>query len=255
MKTDKDTVLVVIPFWAKGAQGNELELAITGWRKFFKEDFLIVVVGDWHRVTDADDIEFIPCPQVSPVPGQYLPHLDHVHKFRKVREHFPKSKGFVYTCDDIYPTADITLDDIIFPKYPERGFYFETYNWTNNPVDWYRDKMKTGDLCTKNGLPRRNWVCHLPVYYEWDRLLAIYDKHDCDHISYIVENIYFNEMYPDDPHAVNCLEFRDEVRTSYPDIRPIGSVKWITNANCGWSVELERMLEKHYFGGGNNNGD
>lgn len=242
----ENKILVVIPYLAKAAQGNELELSVTGWRKFFKDPFHIVVVGDWHPVVETgDDIEFIECPRISPVPGQYLPHLDHVHKFRRVRESFPDSVGFVYTCDDIYPTADNDLADIIRPKYPERGFDFKPFDWRRER-DWYSDKGKTGELCDREGLPRRNWVCHLPVYYEWDRLLEIYDRYDCDHNSYIVENIYFNVLYPGDPHAVNSHIYHDEVKTSNPDIRPIGSVKWVSNANSGWSEKLSRILRRHY---------
>lgn len=243
----ENKILVVIPFLAAGAQGNELALAVTGWRKFFKEPHHIVIVGDHHPVCDTgDDITFIDCPRIEPIPGQYTPHLDHVHKFRRVHESFPDTKGFIYTCDDIYGTADFTMKDILAPKHPERGFDFHPFDWKSLPVEWYSDKGKTGDLCDREGLPRRNWICHLPVYYEWDKLLAIYDKYDCDHVSYIVENIYFNIEYPDDPHAENCLYYRDEVRTSHPYIRPVGSVKWVTNANCGWSRELETILENHY---------
>ena len=243
-----DKVIVAIPYLAKGAQGNELELAVMGWRKFFKEPYQIVIIGDPHPVCSDPDITFIECPRVTPIPGQYLPHIDHVHKFRKLREHFPSSRGFIYTCDDIYPTADFTMGDVLMPKYPESGFNFQVGHWkTMNPDEWYTDKLKTGELCQNNGVPVRNWVCHLPVYYEWDKLLSIYDRFECDHTSYIVENIYFNIEYPDNPHAVSCLEFRDEVRTAHPDISPIGSKKWVTNANCGWSLELEDILKKHYI--------
>lgn len=246
MKLDNE-ILVVIPYLASAAQGNELELAVTGWRLFFKEPHRIVVVGS--RPCDAirDQVDWIPCPRVDIVPGQYRPHIDHVHKFRKVRELYPDSQGFIYTCDDIYPTSDITMEDILQPKCPETGFEFDLWNWRDFTPDWYSDKGKTGELCREEGLPIRNWVCHLPVYYEWDKLLAIYDKYDCDHVSYIVENIYFNMEYPDDPHAVSALEYRDEVKCSYPDIRPIGSVKWITNANSGWSKRLQTILEQYYY--------
>ena len=75
-------ILVVIPYLAKEAQGRELELAVTGWRKHFKEPYHIVVVGDHDPIVDTgDDITFIECPRIDPVPGQYLPHLDMVHKF------------------------------------------------------------------------------------------------------------------------------------------------------------------------------
>lgn len=239
--------LVVIPFLASAAQGDELTLAVTGWRKHFKNPYRIVIVGDRHPVVDSgDDICFIECPRINPVPGQYTPHLDHVHKFRMVRKAFPDTSGFIYTCDDIYATADFTLADVKKPKMPEQGFFFAPIDWRALPVDWYSDKGKTGELCDRNGLPRRNWVCHLPVYYEWDKLLAIYDRFGCDRTSYIVENIYFNMEYPGEPYAINSRQCHDEVRTSYPSIRPIGSVTWVSNANCGWSAELEDILRKHY---------
>ena len=243
---DKE-ILVVIPYLASAAQGNELALAVAGWRWHFKHPYRIIIVGDWHSIVDSgDDIEFIDCPRVDPIPGQYTPHIDHVHKFRKVREHFPDSEGFIYTCDDIYATADFTFEDVITPKEPERGFFFTPFEWRNMKPEWYSDKGKTGELCGEEGLPRRNWICHLPVYYEWDKLIRVYDKYDCDHVSYIVENIYFNIEYPDDPHAVSEKLYHDEVKTSYPNIRPIGSIKWVSNSNSGWSPKLEQILRNHY---------
>lgn len=266
MNLDKE-ILVVIPYWAKGAQGNELMLAVNGWRKHFKEPHRIVIVGDrpdwltgkrslvdiygntieWFVDPEWDyDIKMIDCPQVTPIPGQYLPHLDHVHKFRTVREAFPESRGFIYTCDDIYATADFTIGDVLRPKEPKQGFFFDLQPWQGKKPDWYTDKQKTGELCRREVLPVRNWICHLPVYYEWDKLLAVYDKYDCDHNSYVVENIYFNQEYPGNPHAVSERDYHDEVVTASPDIRPIGSVKWVSNANCGWSERLEEILRKHY---------
>ena len=241
------TVLVVIPYLASGAQGCELELAVAGWRRHFKERYLIVVVGDWHPVVETgDDIYFIDCPQVPETPGQYRPHIDHVHKFREVRKHFPDSAGFIYTCDDIYATADFNLRDVMTPKMPVRGFFFGISRSFGGVPDWASDKQKTGDLCFRAKLPVRNWVCHLPVYYEWDRLIDMYDRHNCDNISYIAENIYFNEKYPDEIDAFDEMEFHDEVKTEKPNLRPIGSVMWISNSIGGWSKELEEILKKHY---------
>lgn len=246
MNLDKE-ILIVIPFLASGAQGNELELAVTGWRLFFRTPYHIVVVGDHHPIVESgDDISFLPCPRIAPVDGQYLPHLDMVHKFRKVREAFPDSEGFVYTCDDIYPVAESKIGDIIKPKEPVRGFSFTPAPWHGKTPDWYSDKNKTGELCARMEIPVRNWVCHLPVYYDWELLLEIYDRFSCDRVSWIVENIYFNMMYPDDPHALPERDFHDEVTTSYPDIRPLGTVRWVSNANCGWSRRLEGMLRAYY---------
>lgn len=240
-------VLVVIPYLAKGAQGCELELAVAGWRKHFKERHQIIIVGDWHPVVETgDDITFINCPQIAPVPGQYLPHLDHVHKFRKVRKYFPESQGFIYTCDDIYAVADFELRDVMIPKMPVRGFFFGITHSFGGVPDWLSDKQKTGDLCFRAKLPVRNWVCHMPVYYEWERLIDMYDRYNCDNISYIAENIYFNEKYPDEIDSVDECDYHDEVRTEKPNIRPIGSVIWISNSVGGWSNGLEDLLRDHY---------
>lgn len=277
--------LVVIPYLASAAQGNELRLAVEGWRQHFKEPHHIVIVGDcpdWlmpkfstgevseREVAEAarrfealtgwasntgrgvrrgftfGDLTFINCPRIVPVPGEYTPHLDIVHKFREVRKHFPESKGFIYTCDDIYATADFTLDEVRIPKHPETGPYIIPYDWKSNAADWWSDRGKTAELCYKEGIPTRDWVCHLPVYYEWDKLIEIYDKYDCDHVSYIVENIYFGLEYGAGL-SYPAKDYRDEVKSANPGgIRPVGSVPWITNQNCGWSKKLEDILMKHY---------
>lgn len=242
-----DTVLVVIPYLASGAQGCELELAVAGWRKHFKEKFQIIVVGDYHPVVETgDDIFFLECPQIKSVPGQYLPHLDHVHKFREVRKYIPDSVGFIYTCDDIYAVSDFTLREVLAPKMPRRGFFFGITHTFSGVPDWLSDKQKTGDLCFRAKLPVRNWVCHLPVYYEWERLIDMYDRYNCDNISYVAENIYFNEKYPDEIDAFDEMDFHDEVKTEKIDIRPVGTVPWISNSIGGWSKELEKILKEHY---------
>jgi len=255
--------LVVIPYLASAAQGNELRLAVEGWRQHFKEPYQLVIVGDcpdWLKgaktrevgdlklevVVDPEfdyGIRFINCPRIEPVPGEYTPCLDHVHKFRQVRKAFPNHKGFIYACDDMYAVSDFTLEDVKAPKYPEIAT--EDFSWNGKSEDWWDVRGKMADICKKEGLPVRDWVCHLPVYYEWDKLLDIFDKYDADHKSIIPENIYFN-LYSSARGAADAREYRDEVKGSYPNIRPIGTVKWITNQNCGWSKKLETILKEHY---------
>lgn len=242
----REKILVVIPYLASAAQGDELSLAIDGWHKHFTEPHTIVVVGDYHPATLRDYVQFIHCPRIEPMEGQYTPHLDHVHKFRMVRDAFPNSKGFIYTCDDIYAMADFCLEDVLAPKFPEIATkWLDEKDWDKKSIDWWSDRGKTAELCRKENLPVRDWVCHLPVYYEWDKLLAIYDKYDCDHNSYVVENIYFN-MFPPTREPIDAREYRDAVHTTNPTLRPIGSVKWIYNANSGWSERLEALLKEHY---------
>lgn len=245
-------ILVVIPYLASGAQGRELEYAVTGWRLHFQAPFLIVVVGDYHPIVETgDDITFIHCPQVPDVPGQYRPHLDHVRKFRMVRRLFPEEKGFIYACDDMYAVNDFGMEEILFPK-------IINTRMMGNPDSsngWQRDLAKTEQLCRKEGFAAMNWVCHLPVWYDWQTLLDLYDHYDCDHNSYVVENIYFNMIYGTRKpfkldiatDNIKCGVYRPN--PNLDTIRKAFDTKiWITNSPKGWIPELDRMLNEYYFG-------
>lgn len=261
-------ILVVIPYLAKEAQGAELELAIAGWKKHFMELHRIVVVGDWHPAVEDDEVTFIDCPRISPVEGQYLPHLDIVHKFRAVRRRFPLATEFIYACDDMYAVKDFWMHDVCFPKISEQSV--PEIDWRKSS-DWWRDLGKTRELCVSEGLPTMNWVCHLPVRYSFQGLLDLILDHDGDYISYVWENIYFNFMYKmvrdfnefaqKEDHPENLMpapepelvpqfgsRWKYEVKTSSPGISSVeeaGAV-WITNANSGWSWRLEEILRNHY---------
>lgn len=244
-------ILIVIPYLAKAAQGKELYLSVAGWRKHFKEDYLIVIVGDRHPIVDTgDDITFIECPRVGrPPKGNYWAHIDHVNKFRTVRKYFPDSEGFIYTCDDIYAVKDFTLNDVKRLKVRSRkieGSFGSMNSWV---VDNYKTKKK---LMSK-GLPTMNWVCHLPVWYEWDKLFAIYDKYGCDNKSYVVENLYFNTYYADGDYVVieeepNNYQFKLwDAKKSDDDIREgLTSKIWVCNSVLGWRRSMEEILEEHY---------
>lgn len=242
---------MVIPYFAGGAQGNELAYAVAGWRKHFKEKFLIVVVGDYHPVVDTgDDIVFIKCPRVGfPGKSNYRAHIDHVNKFRKVFSVYPESKGFIYTCDDIYAVRDFTMEDVLKPKVRCR----EIVGSFRNKNAWVVDNYKTKYILKNNGLPTMNWVCHLPVYYEWDKLLRIYDKYKCDKASRVVEQLYFNTYFADSDYVVIEEEDNDYQFKMWKDEdciedmkSAIGKKYWISNSVKGWKPEMEIVLKEHY---------
>lgn len=251
MSKIKAKTLVVIPYLAKAAQGKELFLSVAGWRKHFKEDYLIVIVGDRHPIVDTgDDITFIECPRVSrPSKGNYWAHIDHVNKFRKVRSVFPEHEGFIYTCDDIYAVKDFTLEDV--KKLKVRKYEIQGSYGSGNA--WIVDNYKTKKRLIKEGLPTMNWVCHLPVWYEWDKLFAIYDKYGCDHKSYVVENLYFNTYYADGDYVVieeepnnYQLKLWDRKMTEEEIRKEMQSKIWVCNSVLGWRPLIEEILSEHY---------
>lgn len=235
--------LVVIPYCQEGKQGRELEYAIAGWRRHFKEDCTIVLVGDFEPWADV----YLPCPRIEHSDdGNYLPHLDHVHKFLEVLKLFPH-EGFIYACDDMYAVKDFTLDDVKALKYLEDDMYGSLMD----PNAWNRDEAKTRNLCVQNGLETRNFVCHLPVYYERDKLMAVYKEFDCEHNSCVVEDVYFNKYYAGLP-ARHADEFRLGLNSAdVPEETIRGAIDnkiWITNSPLGWSKTLDKVLNEHYYG-------
>ena len=264
----------MIPYLAKEAQGCELELAVAGWHKHFKEPHRVVVVGDWDEHVEKllvcpegkseGSITFIDCPQIEPVRGEYLPHLDQMNKFRAVAAAFPEQEYFVYTNDDIYAVKDFTLQDVRLPKINSMLIPYIDEKETR----WWGDMGRSRKLCVNNGWPIMDWACHLPVYYGFKLLFYLLTLY-CAGKSYEWQNIYFNrlraainavsEVAP--PNDDSDIEYREPeivperggkwkyaINTANPGIKTTeeaGAV-WITNANCGWSEKLEELLKKHY---------
>lgn len=246
----EDTVLVVIPYLAAGAQGRELEYAIAGWRTHFKEKYHIVLVGDHHKVADgADDITFIECPRVAEIEGQYMPPIDIVNKLKVVHDAFPEHKGFVLSNDDIYAVNNFDLVDIKFLKCigDQLGGDPDSAN------GWKRSLAATREALVADGKPIRNFSLHLPVWYEWDKLAALFEKYDMQHKSLLLVNLYFNTYFGDriplklhiDFDNIKCGIYRSNPRLEYIE-RAFERQIWINNSVEGWIPELPIMLSDHF---------
>lgn len=253
-KVEKNKVekyLVVIPYFAGGAQGRELEYAVTGWRRHFKEPYQIVVVGDYHPVVDTgDDITFIECERVPEQPeNNYRPHIDFVKKFKAVHAAFPKSKGFIFVADDVYAVNNFDIYDIMVLKQNGHKLVVDP----NKHSGFERDKRKTIEALSKEGLPIRNFTTHLPTWFEWDKLEKLWEKYDMENNSYIIEDLYFNTYYADrlplplhiDYDNMKCGVYRRNPRISYIE-KAFRNKIWIQNSVEGWIPELVDMLANYY---------
>lgn len=246
----KGKILVVIPYFSAGAQGKELSLAIAGWKRHFKANFRIVVVGDYcQTIEDDEEISYISSPRVDAVAGQYLPHIDMVNKFYRVRECYPKHAGFIYSCDDIYAVGDFGIEDVQVLKTDGH----ECLGNIMSTNGWLRDRAKTRALLDAEGLAHRGFVCHLPVWYEWDKLLPLYERYNGRRASAIYEEIYFNKYFAgrqaldvETLESFYRLELRDRQYTDDDLRRAVGKKIWITNTVAGWSDNLERFLNRYY---------
>lgn len=241
--------LIVIPYCARGAQGRELEFAVAGWRRHFKSPYRIVLAGADHPISKTgSDICCVRSPRVQGRKGSWRPHLDYVSCLRKVREAFPDTDGFVMVADDCYAVHDFDIHDIMVPKFI--GEVGEAYNPANG---WSVDKHRTMVALKEQGLPILNYTTHLPQWYEWDKLAALWDKYKMDEVSMNMEDLYYN-TYQRDRVALNV--HRQDVpykcglyaQGYTEDILRYAAQErvWITNSPEGWSDVLAKFLREYY---------
>lgn len=246
----KEDYIIVIPYIKTEAQGRELEYAVAGWQRHFKERHTIVIVGDCDTaVMTSDGVVFIDFPRTPPTDiHDYRPHIDMVRKFKAVHAVYPQSKGFIFACDDYYAINDFSIEDVKVLKYIPGGVDFDP----NSPNPFRRDKMKTKRWLSSQGLPCRNFTTHLPAWYEWDKAEALWDMLGMERQSYVVEDTYFNYYYPvagavaidgDDPYKCSVISTRPDAGRIK---RAFTEKIWINNNPDGWCPLLDTMLREHF---------
>ena len=246
----EDIYLVVIPYLASAAQGREIEYAIAGWRKHFKENYLIVLVGEGLPQLDAQDVYCLESPRVAAIEGQWRQHLDYVSCFKKVHEEFPDTDGFIMVADDCFALNDFDISDVKLLKMLEPDFSFRE----DSPNGWRRDKMKTKKVLQAASLPTRNFTTHLPQWYDWDKIEALWEKYDMLHSSQVIEDLYYNTYYADripfqlqqDTDNLKCGVYDKSAATKERIAKAPSRKIWITNSPDGWCKELTDVLKKHY---------
>lgn len=237
-------MLVVIPYYAAGAQGRELELAIKGWRKHCKSDYHIVVVGEEDPAVSDHDVTWLYSKRVEGIEGSYRPHLDYVSCFRKVREVFHWEEGMVFAADDNFAVKDFDEAWIRKLRYlTDVPFEGVADGW---PIEKYFTRCKMEDL----KLPLRNWTTHLPCWFDFDKLIAMFDRFDMDHESFVLEDMYFNLYHQNDEAELDApYKFMVARKSDVLDFdAAVKQRMWICNTVDGWSEELERKLMCYYDG-------
>lgn len=242
-------ILVVITYLAKEAQGRELEFAIAGWRKHFKEDFEIVLTGENLPRFEGDDVVYVESPRIPQPADQYWGHCDYVSCLMKVRQKFPKSKGFILVADDCYAVNDFRLSDVKKLKMLAPDIDFDPHSENA----WQRDKMKTKRALLQGGYPTKNFTTHLPIWYDWDKIEALWDKYRMLQNSFVVEDLYFN-IYHCSQNAFMLDQKKDSIKFGVHTPLPLESELsaafekklWITNSPIGYVETLVEMLAKHY---------
>jgi len=241
-------ILVAITYISGEAQGCELTLAVAGWRRHFKEEFEILVVGDKPPVKN---VGWLPLERVPEKEGQYRPCLDICNKLDAVCA-YCKERGianFIWASDDFFAVNDFTLDDVKFPKYLDDELPRVGLNHFNH---FFRSQVKTRKLCEREGFGIMDWTTHLPMWLNAKKLHTIIEDYDMVNEGYIVENIYFNKHKPEGEPFKLCLNDRWKFGVYYQPLDKQGFYNalarkiWVCCSIRGWGDQLEAELRYHY---------
>ena len=217
----KEEKLIVLPYKQSKSQGNELKLALTGWKKFCKFKYHFIVIGEFNEELKN---EFL----ISQIYGE-------------------EYDGFIYTTDDQYPIKQFNLEDVMKTYYHQFTFIGDK----NAPKSyWNYDKYKTRQLLDKENLPHINYTTHYPCYFEFKKFKEIQNKYNLLNESYVFDDIYFNYFEHEQPILDSTIRlgiwnkkiFDNDFKKALD--RP--NIKFCVNSVEGWCKELEDSLWELY---------
>jgi hypothetical protein len=241
-------ILVVLPYVQGRSQGNELRLALNGWKKFCQFKYRFVVIGEFddNVVNEYPWVEFIYRPRVENKEGQYTPHLDMMSKFNYIMKKYSgEYNGFIYMVDDNYAIKPFTLEDIMTVYHHAMSFTGQESAPTSY---WNHDKWKTRQLLDREGLPHVNYTSHFPYYMEFVKLKEIMDKFNLLEESYVFDDIYFNYFTHPDSRIDDSIRLGiwnyNIYKRDFQNVLHNPNIKFICNSVEGWSKELEEDLKR-----------
>ena len=241
-------VLIVLPYKQSGSQGNEIKLALNGWKKFCKFKYRFIVIGEFNEKLKKEFpwVNFINCASKEKKEGQYNPHLDIMNKFKIIsRLYAQEYNGFIYTTDDQYPIKPFDLNDITRIYYHAKEFIGRQDQPTSY---WNYDKWKTRQLLNRENLPHINYTIHYPCYFEFKKFNEIQKKFNMLEESYVFDDIYFNYFKHEEPILDSTIRLgiwdNEIFKNDFNNAINNPNIKFVCNSVNGWSKELENELEK-----------
>ena len=248
LKEIKNDTLVVLPYKQSSSQGNEIRIALNGWRKFCQFNYRFVVIGEFDESLKKEFhwVKFIECPAKERKEGQYNPHLDIQNKFKAIaRLYAQEYDGFIYMTDDEYAVKPFDLSDITRIYYHNKTFFG---NEKCPKSFWNYDKWKTRQLLDREGLPHINYTTHYPCYFEFKKMDEIRKKYNLCEESYVFDDVYFNYFEHEEP-VLDCeirlgIWNKEIFERDFQKAVENPKIKFMCNSVEGWSKDLEDNLMK-----------
>lgn len=232
-------VTVVIPYIKEFAQGNELQMALRGWDKHFKEDFRVVVIGDREPWMN-DQVDVIECKRIG-----NNPPIDIAHKMLLAIESDLVSEKFIWSNDDQYLVSPCVLAD--FETLKCEGRLKEPF-----PNNLYgRNKKATTELLKEAKKPTFDFSTHTPFVFEKEKLADLIEEFELTKNAHLISSLYYNWFFPDFvPLRMNLEVDNIKVGVYRPNAnfgklkQLIPQKKLVSNSQSGWTEEFSKIMNK-----------
>lgn len=236
-------ITVVIPFVAALAQGNELQLALRGWERNFREDFNVVIIGDRAPWMDDNIIDVIECECVG-----NNPPIDIAHKMLMAIESDLVTEKFIWANDDQYLISPCMLADFetlkCTGKLGEKSFGGQLYQ---------QNKKRTFDTLKENGLGTWDFSSHIPVVFEKQKLKECIEFFNLTETPMLITTLYFNSWFLgyvplriDTQSSLENDNIKIGVYRENADMDKLKqlmpSKKLISNSESGWSNKFSAII-------------
>jgi hypothetical protein len=219
----------VWPYWAGGAQGDELRWSIRSVETFFQGLAKITIIGDkpeWYHG------HVIIKKRVSHRPHRAF--RDMLSKVFYIATHAEIDTECVWMMDDIYFLKPFTLDDIKTPR--AEPWRLDEGN------SWQKRKTESMQALAARGLPQHDYATHMPHWLEKEKLRILFDDFNLHEHTMLWEVLYGN-LYRDSPQRTRPFFARFQHQADKETFRRLTArATIINNTEPAWCDGLHDFL-------------
>lgn len=223
----------VWPYWAGGANGDELRFSIRSVEANYRGTAKITIVGDrpaWYRGHVIEQPRIAPCAN--------RPYRDMLAKMKTIATHPEIDAECVWMMDDVYLLLPVTWDDLDVPRawrYVDSG-----------RNQWQRRKQKTMAALRTRQRQNHDYATHLPHTIEKSKLADLWRVYDLDNNTYLWEVLYGNE-HRGRPWGTRPFFARlDSGRTVAEIERKTNGATVLNHYATAWTPAMRQFLEVRF---------
>jgi hypothetical protein len=227
---DSPVMQFVWPYWAGGAQGDELRWSIRSVETFFQGRAKITIIGDRPEWYHGHVIRKKRVPQSKTNQA----FRDMLSKVFFIASHAEVDAECVWMMDDIYFLKPFTLNDIKTPR---------AEPWRPSTGNsWQKRKTLSMDTLAARGLTQHDYATHMPHWLEKDKLRAMFDDFNLHEHTMLWEVLYGN-LYRESPQRTRPFFARFQHKASKETFQRLTAVPTVMNhTESAWCDGLREFL-------------